>query len=68
MLLLQRIEFYLRTRRVPPARFGRDAVGDPNFVFDRRDGREPRSRTLARVNGYLDGVERVAVEQGARPC
>lgn len=56
-MLLMRIERYLRTRRVPPARFGRDAVGDPSFVFDLRDGREPRDKTQARVSAYLDRVE-----------
>lgn len=57
MLLLQRIELHLRTRRVPPTRFGREAVGDPCFVFDLRDGREPRPPTVVRVNAYLDQVE-----------
>lgn len=58
MLLLQRIEVHLRTRRVSPARFGRDAVGDPCFVFDLRDGREPRTRTIVRVIAYLEAIER----------
>lgn len=52
-MLLQRIEAYMKEYRVPPARFGRDAVGDPCFVFDLRDGREPRRRTVARVDAYL---------------
>ena len=58
VLLLQRIEIHLRTRRVPPARFGRDAIGDPCFVFDLRDGREPRARTITRVVAYMNAVER----------
>ena len=53
-MLLRRIEQYLKERRMPPARFGREAVGDPNFVFDLRDGRVPRERTAARVYAYLD--------------
>lgn len=56
-MLLQRIERHLKAQRVPPARFGRDAVGDPCFVFDLRCGREPRDRTIARVNAYLDQAE-----------
>jgi len=52
-MLLHRIEEFIKERRVPPARFGRDAVGDPCFVFDLRDGREPRRRTIARVDAYL---------------
>lgn len=52
-MLLQRVEKYIKEHRIPPARFGRDAVGDPCFVFDLRDGREPRRRTIDRVDAYL---------------
>jgi hypothetical protein len=52
-MLLQRIEAYMKNYRVPPARFGRDAVGDPCFVFDLRDGRKPRRRTIERVDAFL---------------
>ncbi len=53
-MLLDRIEKHLKARRIAPTRFGRDAVGDPKFVFQLRDGREPRSRTVSRVLRYLD--------------
>jgi hypothetical protein len=29
-------------------------MGDPNFVFDLRDGREPRRATAMRVIAYMD--------------
>ncbi|MCB9993699.1 MAG: homoserine dehydrogenase [Hyphomicrobiaceae bacterium] len=32
-----------------PTRFGREFVGDPQFVFDLRDGREPRRDTREKV-------------------
>jgi hypothetical protein len=54
MYLLREVEKFLRYRRVPPTRFGRDAVGDPRFVFDLRNGREPRPQTVARVRTYLE--------------
>ncbi len=57
MYLLHRIERYLRRSGIPPTRFGRDAVRDPRFVFDLRNGREPRARTAARVSDYLDAQE-----------
>jgi len=57
-MLLQRVELHLQRTRTPPARFGRDAIGDPCFVFDLRDGREPRSRTVARVLSYIEERER----------
>lgn len=55
MNLLRRIEIYLRRSGTAPTRFGRDAVGDPRFVFDLRNGREPRPATRARVAAWLDG-------------
>lgn len=60
-MLLHRIEQFLKARRIPPTRFGRDVVGDPNFIFDLRDGRDPRERTIQRVLAYLDRVERGSV-------
>lgn len=51
--LLWEIEKFLRSAEVAPTRFGRDAVGDPRFVFDLRRGREPRHRTVERVRAYL---------------
>lgn len=55
--LLREVEKYLRRREVAPTRFGRDAVGDPRFVFDLRNGREPRPRTIQRVRAYLEAVQ-----------
>ena len=57
MHLLRRIEVYLRRSATPPTRFGREAVGDPRFVFDLRNGREPRATTAARVHGWIDAQE-----------
>ena len=53
-MLLQRIEKYLKATRTPPTRFGRDVLGDSRFVFDLRQGREPRARTIARVMSFLE--------------
>jgi hypothetical protein len=37
--LLREIEKFLRNSDIAPTRFGRDALGDPRFVFDlRTDG------------------------------
>ena len=60
MLLRRRIELFLRRTAMAPARFGREAVGDPRFVFDLRNGREPREKTRMRVHAWLDGHERQA--------
>ena len=53
MPLLRRIERYLRETQTPATRFGREAVGDPRFVFDLRLGREPRLQTVRRVQAFL---------------
>jgi len=53
----RRIELYLRRTRTAPTRFGRDAVGDPRFVSDLRNGRELRAKTETRVAAWLDSRE-----------
>jgi hypothetical protein len=55
--LLREVEKFLRSRSVPPTRFGREAVGDPRFVFDLRNGREPRPQTVQRVRAYLEALQ-----------
>ena len=57
MNLLREVEKYLRQSDVAPTRFGRDVVGDPRFVFDLRNGRDPRPRTIARVRAYLEAAQ-----------
>ena len=61
MHLLRAIEKYLRQTGTPATRFGRDALGDPRFVTDLRNGREPRGSTERRVRAYLE-----LIQQGAR--
>jgi 2,4-dienoyl-CoA reductase-like NADH-dependent reductase (Old Yellow Enzyme family) len=55
--LLRRVETYLRRSGMPAARFGREAVRDPRFVFDLRKGRSPGPRIARRVCAYLDKHE-----------
>ena len=57
MNLLRRIERYLRETDTPAARFGREAVRDPRFVFDLRLGREPRAQTEQRVRDFLEAQQ-----------
>ena len=56
MNLLREVEKYLRRNDTAPTRFGRDVVGDPRFVFDLRNGRDPRPSTVARVMEFLEGA------------
>jgi hypothetical protein len=50
------VEKFLRQNGTAPTRFGRDAMGDPRFVFDLRNGRDPRPRTVERIRAYLDAL------------
>lgn len=52
-MLLDEIEQHLRRTRMSETRFGRDALRDPKFVANLREGREPRFRTVHRVRAYL---------------
>ena len=54
MNLLREVEKHLRQSDMAATRFGRDALGDPRFVFDLRRGREPRPRTVARIRAFLE--------------
>lgn len=56
MNLLREVEKFLRRSEIAPTRFGRDVVGDPRFVFDLRNGRDPRPQTIARVRAYLEAA------------
>ena len=55
--LLREVEKFLNRSQTAPTRFGREAVGDPRFVFDLRRGREPRPRTVRRVRAFLETVQ-----------
>lgn len=57
MNLLRRIELYLKQSGIAPARFGRDAIGDPSLMRDLRNGRELRPRTAERLVAFLDDRE-----------
>src|SRR5687767_2596685 len=45
----QSVEAFIAARGWTPTRFGRTIAGDPLFVFDLREGREPRSDTRGRI-------------------
>ncbi len=53
MTLLERIENHLRDNDISATTFGREAVGDPRFVLDLRNGRNPRRKTVLRLEAYF---------------
>ena len=58
MTLHRRIEQYLKRTQTSATRFGRDAVNDPNFVFELRSGRQLGEQISARIAAWLDRKDR----------
>ncbi len=56
MLLLNRVEQFLKSHQMSPTQFGRRAVKDPHFVKDLRQGRCVGHRLAARVITFLEGA------------
>lgn len=44
-----RVEKFISFHEMTPTFFGKTFAGDPLFVFQLRDGREPRSATRERI-------------------
>jgi len=54
---LQDIEQFLANRALDPTTLGKQALGDPSFVFDLRKGRSPSTRTINRVREWMRGPD-----------
>jgi len=55
------VEAFISSRGWTATRFGRQMAGDPLFVFDLREGREPRSETRARILKAMQDQAEAAV-------
>lgn len=58
MKLRRRIERYLKRTRTSAARFGREAVNDPNLVFELRSGRRLGREISEKIEAWLDRADR----------
>jgi hypothetical protein len=63
MYLLYEIERHLRKTETKPACFGREAANDPRFVWDLRNGREPRLHIERKVREFIIRRERDAARR-----
>jgi len=54
---LSEIEQYLAHAAIDPTTLGKQALGDPSFVFDLRKGRSPSTRTMNRVREWMRGPD-----------
>lgn len=57
-----KVEAFIEARGITPTMFGKRFAGDPLFVFQLRQGREPRSATRARV---LSAMKSAKVERAS---
>lgn len=53
-MLLRRIEKFIERTGMPVTKFGRLAARDPRLVGDLRNGREPRSAMVSRVEHFMN--------------
>ena len=53
-MLLRKVESFLRQTGMPATKFGRLAAHDPRLVGDLRNGREPRSALILRVEHFMN--------------
>jgi homoserine dehydrogenase len=44
-----KVEKFIADRKMTPTQFGKQFAGDPLFIFQLRDGREPRSQTRQKI-------------------
>lgn len=49
-----KVEQFITDREMTPTQFGKLFAGDPLFVFQLRDGREPRSQTRQKILDAMD--------------
>lgn len=50
----ERIEAFIVEHEMSPTLFGKTFAGDPLFVFQLREGREPRTATREKVLAAMD--------------
>jgi homoserine dehydrogenase len=62
----QSVESFIAARGWTPTRFGRAIAGDPLFVFDLREGREPRSDTRQRILKAMQEIGETATSAPLR--
>lgn len=51
--LLAKVDAFCAAQSLSKSAFGEKAVGDPRFVFDLEAGREPRRKTIMRVEAFM---------------
>ncbi len=55
MQVMRKIERFLKVYKMPAAKFGRLAAGDPRLVFDMRNGRQFGGPMVRKVESFMEG-------------
>lgn len=55
-----KVESFIAEREMTATQFGKQFAGDPLFVFQIRDGREPRSQTRQRIVEAMQNASEAA--------
>lgn len=53
MMIVRKVERYLRESGMTASAFGRAVAGDPGLVTDLRNGREPGRRLASRIDEFI---------------
>lgn len=51
--VVEQIDSFLERHSMKPSRFGRDALGEPQFVAEVRSGRAPGLTTLVKLRDFM---------------
>lgn len=51
------VETFITERNITPTLFGKQFAGDPLFVFQLREGREPRMQTRKRILQAMEAAK-----------
>ena len=64
---LSDIERFLATASTDPTTLGKQALGDPSFVFDLKKGRSPSTRTMDRVREWMRKQQPAPTHRASKP-
>lgn len=65
--IIREVDDFLYESEIPPAIFGRDALGDSNFVGELRQGRDLRVSTIERLRDQMEYYRRHGRFRRPRP-
>lgn len=54
------VEKFIERHGMTPTQFGKEFVGDPKFVFQLREGREPRTNKRLQILAEMEACEAAA--------